>query len=328
MLPDPAATWLTSPVVVQTCCISYVQASLKLPTPEPALTTPPMLPPPPTDTLHDIQLSETQSVFSHSVSPDAIPTLRIELYSTVPSPAPLTVMLPCSVVGWFASPIPLIEPASYDPASESVVTLIPAVTSALRLPSNSGKALHDIELADAHSVLRQRVDAMLAAMLLPEVLGNAPVTVINDCPFPSWFDCRCLGKSYVAAAVMVPIRLLAVRTATRLPPAPDAFVHATDVPENHGVISQLLSSSRNLTVHCDRPILVPTKNVVSKFLMRATPWSRVVTYPASAVTASVRVPGFVPGVMTTIRLDPRLAAPVVWTAVSDVHAVVSQAVFP
>eukprot|EP00961_Rhodomonas_salina_P283931 3837218-Rhodomonas_salina.2 len=147
-LPRPDVPWFRSPPI-PTQPPSYELASLMLPTTDPALNTARMLPPDPTDTWHDTELSDTHSVPSHPVSPIPAPTL----YPKTPRPPPLTVTLPCPVVGQrFTTDNPVIDPESYVPASDTVPDTVPAVTTARMLPPSPQPALHATELSDVHAV--------------------------------------------------------------------------------------------------------------------------------------------------------------------------------
>ena len=124
-----------------------------MPTTAPTVTTALALPPDPADTLHATELSDTQSVPLHPVSPIRAPAL----YDVTPRLAPATVMLPCPVVPWFASPTPDPDPASYEAPPVTVLDRSPAVTYVVRLPRAPPPAAHDTELSDAHDVASHSV---------------------------------------------------------------------------------------------------------------------------------------------------------------------------
>ena len=129
---------------------SKLTTSDTVPTPDPAVTTAPTLPPDPDPTLHLTELSDTHPVPSHPVPPVPPPTL----YDPVPRLPPLTVRLPCPVVPWFTTPAPHPRPAgtSYDPPPVIVLDRIPAVTYVARLPPAPPPPPHLTELSDTQSV--------------------------------------------------------------------------------------------------------------------------------------------------------------------------------
>jgi len=158
-----------------------------------------------------------------------------------------------------------------------------------------------------------------------------PCTVTDIDPVPARFWRRITfspPRSDEHVCVVLPPRPPTVITTRRVPRAPCAVRHLTEVSDSHSVDSHAVRPSRARLVYVTSPMLEPC-NVTELDPVPARFWRRITISPdLSADKARVMLPPLSPAVIT-IRRVPRDPMPA-WhlTEVSDSHSVLSHPVCP
>ena len=176
---------------------------------------------------------------THAVASAPVPPRRpLALYLLVPNPIPLTDTLLPPVVPWFAAPIPDKPPPSYEPAPDTDPTSTPDDTTSRRLPSIPIPTFPTRLVSDNHTVAEAPVMCTRAPAQYRLVPKSAPLTLMLPPPVPPRFTPRTLdtdSPSYDAASLIDPTSSPLVTTTAKLPHAPVATLHTTDVSDTPSV---------------------------------------------------------------------------------------------
>ena len=242
----------------------------------------------------------------------------------MPSPAPLTDMLPPPELGWLGAVTAELTLASYDAASVALPTRPPDVTLSRKLPCEPPSMMPTSAESDAHMVASAPDPPSRLAALYPADPKPDPLTDMVLAPRLGWLGATALElprPSYDAASLTLPTRLPDVMPRRSVACDPLTTMPATRVSDAHSVIRAAVPPSRPQALYQLMPKPDPLTDTLPPPELGWLGAVTLVPPSPSYDAASVTVPTRLPDVTRSRKLPCTPADTMPATDESDAHAV-------